>query len=226
MSLLSRMTVEAKWWWKGCGAEVRRQARKQTQTNPLRLSPLVSAGCLENGQNKPMALIPNNISRLQRFSCSILRFLDEPHLERTKNRKPAKQTQTNPLRLSRLVSVGWLKKGQNKPMAPIPNNISCLQGFSGPILRFLNEPRLERTKNRKPAKQTQTNPLRLSRLVSVGWLKKGQNKPMALIPNNISCLQGFSGPILQFLDEPQLRATTGPVERAKISESRDSKVEV
>jgi hypothetical protein len=162
---------------------------------------MLSRRWLQKTENKPIETIPHNISYLSRFWGLISQFLNEPRLERPNCRKSAKQTQTNPLRLSRLLSKGWLKNSENKPIADNSSSIIRLHRFLASISQFLNEPGLVRPNCQKAAKQTQTNPLRLSLFLSEGWLKNSENKPIALISNNISVLDRFSGSISRFLDE-------------------------
>jgi hypothetical protein len=67
----------------------------------------------------------------------------------------AKQTQTNPLRLSCLLSVGYIKNGQNKPIVVNCHDFNCLVAKNARFLRFLNETPVN---NRLPGKTTKTNP--------------------------------------------------------------------
>jgi len=50
-----------------------------------------------------------------------------------------KQTQTNPLHSSSLLSRRSRKNAENKPIARIARPINNLEGFSGGFLHFLNE---------------------------------------------------------------------------------------
>jgi hypothetical protein len=133
---------------------------EQTQTNPLRLTPAASMTWLKNDKNKPIGFNANPFSYLHRFWGRISQFLNESGRSPLESQKTAKQTQTNPLRLTPAASMTWLKNDKNKPIGLNANPFSYLHRFWGQISQFLNESGASPLESQKTAKQTQTNPLR------------------------------------------------------------------
>jgi hypothetical protein len=169
--------------------ELLRSARKQTQTNPLGLSPVFSGGWLKIGKNKPMVAISNRIIGLLRFSGSNLQFLDELSWARLKSREPAKQTQTNPLRLSPDLSIRWTKIDGNKPITSILIVIRYLRRFLGAISRFLDEPHLGTAEEPECGK---TNPNKPIGTNSILIKELGQNGQEQTHVDHLQCNQSIA----------------------------------